>query len=65
MFHIEPNGTHQLVNTERRDIIVSTRVTDEIDEVFDYLAEKLGTTRSTLLHELILERRKLHEKKEL
>ena len=63
LFHIEPDGTHQIVDTEQRNIIVSTRVTDEIDELFDYLAEKLDTTRSTLLHELIIERRKLIEKK--
>ena len=63
LFHIEPSGIHQIADTEQRDIIVSTRVTDEIDEVFDYLAEKLGTTRSTLLHELIVERRKLLKKK--
>jgi len=65
LFHIEPSGTHQITKTARRDIIVSTRVTDEIDKVFDYLAEKLDTNRSTLLHELVLERRKLHEKKPL
>ena len=41
-------------NIKNKDKVITKLITDEIDETFDYLADELGTNRSTLLREVFL-----------
>ena len=57
LIHIDPLGLHKLINVEQiknKDKVITKLITDDIDETFDYLADELGTNRSTLLREVFL-----------
>ena len=57
LIHIEPLGLHKLIDVEQiknKDKVITKLITDDIDDTFDYLADRFGVNRSTLLREVFL-----------
>lgn len=57
LIHIEPLGLHRFLDMEQmknKDKVITKLITDDIDDTFDYLAEKFGEDRSTLLREVFV-----------
>jgi len=69
LVHNNPNNTHRFIQLDKKEVIVGTRITDELDHYIEDIAAATGKSKATITREAIIksfrEKSKTEESTEL